>query len=148
MTNDFPEKLSSRADYAALLRRLTEPTRPFFSPRGARLLNLTNGAHYTRVAQENEGCMRILWGLFPLWGGDPDETFFRDVYRDTFRAGTDPDDPEYWGENMVDRDQRFVEYATIGAGLLLAPHALLGDLTDEERERFVRYVDLINRREL
>lgn len=148
MTNDFPEKLSSRADYAALLRRLTEPTRPFFSPRGARLLNLTNGAHYTRVAQENEGCMRILWGLFPLWGGDPDETFFRDVYRDTFRAGTDPDDPEYWGENMVDRDQRFVEYATIGAGLLLAPHALLGGLTDEERERFFRYVNLINQREL
>ncbi len=148
MTNDFPLTLSSRADYAALVRRLAEPTRPFFSPSGARLLNLTNGAHYTRVAQENEGCMRILWGLFPLWGGDRRETFFRDVYRNTFRAGTDPADPEYWGENMVDRDQRFVEYATIGCGLLLAPDAILGGLTDEERENVFRYVDLINHREL
>lgn len=148
MTNDFPLTLSSRADYAALVRRLAEPTRPFFSPSGARLLNLTNGAHYTRVAQENEGCMRILWGLFPLWGGDRRETFFRDVYRNTFRAGTDPASPEYWGENMVDRDQRFVEYATIGCGLLLAPDAILGGLTDEERENVFRYVDLINHREL
>lgn len=148
MPNDFPLTLSSRADYAALVHRLTEPTRPFFSPAGARLFNLTNGAHYTRVAQENEGCMRLLWGLFPLWGGDPDETFFRDVYRDTFRAGTDPSHPEYWGENMVDRDQRFVEYATIGCGLLLAPEAILGGLSDRERENVFRYVDLINHREL
>ena len=148
MTNDFPLTLSSRADYAALVRRLTEPTRPFFSASGARLLNLTNGAHYTRVAQENEGCMRILWGLFPLWGGDRRETFFRDVYRNTFRAGTDPANPEYWGENVVDRDQRFVEYATIGCGLLLAPAAILGGLTDAERENVFRYVDLINHREL
>lgn len=148
MTNDFPLTLSSRADYAALVRRLAEPTRPFFSASGARLLNLTNGAHYTRVAQENEGCMRILWGLFPLWGGDRRETFFRDVYRNTFRAGTDPANPEYWGENVVDRDQRFVEYATIGCGLLLAPDAILGGLTDAERENVFRYVDLINHREL
>ena len=148
MANDFPLTLSSRADYAALVKSLTEPTRPFFSPAGARLCNLTSGAHYTRVAQENEGCMRILWGLFPLWGGDPDETFFRDVYRDTFRAGTDPAHPEYWGAGMVDRDQRFVEYATIGCGLLLAPDTILGGLTETERENVFRYVDLINQREL
>ena len=148
MKNDFPLTLSSRRDYAALVRRLTEPTRPFFSPAGARLRNLTSGAHYTRVAQENEGCMRILWGLFPLWGGDPEETFFRDVYRDTFRAGTAPAHPEYWGENVVDLDQRFVEYATIGCGLLLAPEAILDGLNAAERENFFRYVDLINHHKL
>ena len=117
----FTGKLHSREDYAELLRSLTRPTRPFFSPDGARFRNLTAGATYPPVAQENEGCMRILWGLFPLWAGDKKETFFRDVYRNTFRAGTDPENPEYWGEGMEDRDQRFVEYATLGCGLLICP---------------------------
>ena len=140
----FTGKLHSREDYAELLRSLTRPTRPFFSPDGARFRNLTAAATYPTVAQENEGCMRILWGLFPLWAGDKKETFFRDVYRNTFRAGTDPENPEYWGEGMEDRDQRFVEYATLGCGLLICPEAILGGMSEEEKTHFAAYMNLIN----
>ncbi len=137
--------LFSREDYANVLKTMTAPLRPYYSPMGARLRVLGSGAVYPRVSQEHEGAMRVLWGLFSLWAGDPDETFFRDVYRRAFLAGTDPASPEYWGEDMRDYDQRFVEYATLSAGMILCPDIIMADMDEAARGRFADFCFEINR---
>ena len=136
--------LHTREDYRALIETLVEPARRFYSPKGARLKLCGAGAHYNTDCQEKEGALRMLWALIPLWAGDPKEKLFRDVYKNAFRAGTDPVSDEFWG--MPDRlgDQRFVEFAPMALGLFLCPELVLGGMSEEEKAHFIAYTNSIN----
>ena len=59
-----------------------------------------------------EGFARPLWGLVPFWAGGGSCPEFEQLYLSGLAAGTDPENPEYWG-GFQDIDQRFVEMAAI-----------------------------------
>lgn len=67
-----------------------------------------------------EGFARPLWGLVPFWAGGGSCPEFEQLYLSGLAAGTDPENPEYWG-GFQDIDQRFVEMAAIAYGILMTP---------------------------
>lgn len=138
-------KLHTREDYRRLVADIVQPAEKFYSPSGARLRLAGAGAHYNTDCQEKEGALRMLWALIPLWAGDPEETLFREIYGDAFRAGTDPASPEFWGMPAKLGDQRFVEFAPLALGLFLCPDRVLGAMSPEEKALFLDYTDSINR---
>ena len=73
------------------------------------------------------GFSRVLWALVPLLPGlRPGEAFWP-LWREGLIHGTDPQDPEYWGD-IGDFDQRMVEMAVLGVGFAWYRSAFLGRL--------------------
>jgi len=127
-----------RAGLAALVRELTDPLLPHFSPGRARVRLGVNAAHHDDTAAELESFARPLWGLAPLAAGGGDFPHW-ELWARGLAAGTDPDHPEYWGEPLP-RDQRIVEMAAIGFALALVPERLWDPLTGAERDRVARWL--------
>lgn len=123
---------ADRAAMAQLVRDMTDPLLPFFSPGRARLRLGVNTAHYDDTAAELEAFARPLWGLAPLGEG-------LDPWREGLAAGTDPSHPEYWGD-IAEIDQRLVETAALGFALALAPEQLWDGLSGIERDRVVAWL--------
>ncbi|WP_061294609.1 DUF2264 domain-containing protein [Herbidospora cretacea] len=123
---------ADRAAMAQLVRDLTDPLLPLFSPGRARLRLGVNTAHYDDAAAELEAFARPLWGLAPLGEG-------LDPWREGLAAGTDPAHPEYWGD-IAEIDQRLVETAALGFALALAPEQLWDGLSGIERDRVVAWL--------
>lgn len=134
----------TKEDYRTLMHRLLDPLKPLYSPGGARLCIGGAGATYDRDAIELEAFSRPLWALVPFWAGGGRDAEFEDIYRRGLAAGTDPEDPEYWG-GFTDYDQRFVEMAAIACGLIFAPHVLWEPLTGRQRENLAVWLGGINR---
>ncbi|WMS44566.1 DUF2264 domain-containing protein [Acuticoccus sp. MNP-M23] len=120
--------LESRADFARSVVDLWRPVKSFFSKGRARVSLGLPAAHFTRTAAELEGFSRPLFGLAPLSaGGLPFDDWA--MFREGYANGTDPAHPEYWG-TFQSRDQRLVESAAIGFGLLFAKKDLWDPLDD------------------
>lgn len=105
--------LTDRSSVQELLKTFLEPLEPFFSPQKARV-NCPGGTavRFDHAASELEGFARPLWGLAFLLAGDVE---FRGTewWIQGIKAGTDPENPEYWGF-PVDNDQRMVEMCPLG----------------------------------
>jgi len=130
--------LRTRDDFARSAVQLWQPLKPYFSPGKARVDLGLPSAHFTRTAAELEGFSRPLFGLAPLvWGGLPFDDW--DMFREGYINGTDPDHPEYWG-TFEDRDQRLVESAAIGFGLVFAKEKLWDPLTDAQKENVANWL--------
>ncbi|RCG24061.1 DUF2264 domain-containing protein [Sphaerisporangium album] len=115
-----------------LVRALTDPLIPHFTPGGARVRLGVNAAHHGDTAAELESFARPLWGLVPLAaGGGAFEHW--ELWRRGLAAGTDPGHAEFWGP-VTGVDQRLVETAAIGLALALAPEAVWDPLTGRERD--------------
>ncbi|GGO89104.1 DUF2264 domain-containing protein [Wenjunlia tyrosinilytica] len=125
--------MSDRDEPRRMLLDLAEPLLPHFSPGGARLRLGTNTAVYDDAAAELEAFARPLWGLAPLAAGGGAFGHWEPWQRG-LAAGTDPENPEYWGP-PTHRDQRIVESAALGLALALAPERLWDPLTGRERDR-------------
>jgi hypothetical protein len=108
--------ISDRASVQDLLRTLLDPLEPFFSPGKARVRCPGGTAvRFDLAASDVEGFARPLWGLaFLLAGGG--EYRGAEWWVEGLKAGTDPEDPEYWGYPR-DNDQRMVEMCPLGKGL-------------------------------
>lgn len=123
--------LSSRADFARSVVDLWRPLKPFFSEGRARVSLGLPAAHFTRTAAELEGFSRPLFGLAPLAaGGLPFDDWA--MFREGYANGTNPSHPEFWG-TFEGRDQRLVESAAVGFGLLFAKNELWDPLDDASR---------------
>ncbi|MFC4592083.1 DUF2264 domain-containing protein [Sphaerisporangium corydalis] len=129
---DPPPVPRDREDLRRLVRTLTGPLLPHFSPGGARLRLGANAAHYGDEAAELEAFARPLWGLAPLAAGGGDFAHW-EPWRRGLAAGTDPGHAEYWGP-VTGVDQRLVETAAIGLALALAPEAVWDPLSGRERD--------------
>ena len=90
-----------------------------------------------------EGFSRILWGLAPYLGGGGGCAELENTYLTGLANGTDPDCGEYWGE-MRDFDQRIVETAAIGLGLILAPDKLWKPLSAKQKENLYNWLNMVN----
>jgi len=107
-------KLTDRASVQELLRTLLDPLEPFFSPNKARVrCPGATAVRFDQTASEVEGFARPLWGLSCLLAGDG-EYHGAKWWVEGFKAGTDPDNAEYW-DYPKDNDQRMVEMCPLGA---------------------------------
>ncbi len=124
--------LKSRDDFARSVIELWNPLKPYFSEGRARVDISETGAHFTKAAAELEGFARPLFGLAPLAAGNlPFDDW--EMIRTGYANGCDPDHPEYWGD-VYDHDQRLVESAAIGFGLILARDKIWDPLTDTQKQ--------------
>lgn len=133
----------TRSFYEQMLLSLLTPLKEKFSPHKARLELGAEAAGYgTRIAGM-EGFSRLLWGLVPYWaGGGVDESLLP-YFLEGLTNGTDPSSPEYWG-NLQHKDQRMVEMAAIGYGLLMVPEKLWEPLDEPSRNRLAAWLGQIN----
>ena len=140
-------QLSTKQDFQALMHLFLDPLKPYYSAGGARLHLGETGVTYGQAAIELEAFSRPLWALVPVWMGGGSDPEFEDIYRRGLAAGSDPENPEYWGE-CKDYDQCFVEMAAIACGLLNAPEKLWDPLSDAEKQNLARWLDQINHHQI
>lgn len=140
-------QLSTKQDFQALMHLFLDPLKPYYSAGGARLHLGETGVTYGQAAIELEAFSRPLWALVPFWMGGGSDPEFEDIYRRGLAAGSDPENPEYWGE-CKDYDQCFVEMAAIACGLLNAPEKLWDPLSDAEKQSLARWLDQINHHQI
>ena len=140
-------QLSTKQDFQALMHLFFDPLKPYYSAGGARLHLGETGVTYGQAAIELEAFSRPLWALVPFWMGGGSDPEFEDIYRRGLAAGSDPENPEYWGE-CKDYDQCFVEMAAIACGLLNAPEKLWDPLSDAEKQNLARWLDQINHHQI
>jgi hypothetical protein len=123
--------LKTRDDFARSVVALWDPLKPYFTKGCARVDLGQTGAHFTKAAAELEGFARPLFGLAPLAMGNlPFDDW--DMMRAGYANGCNPEHAEYWGD-VYDKDQRLVESAALGFGLLLAKDKLWDPLTDIQK---------------
>ena len=140
-------QLSTKQDFQALMHLFLDPLKPYYSAGGARLHLGETGVTYGQAAIELEAFSRPLWALVPFWMGGGSDPEFEDIYRRGLAAGSDPENPEYWG-SCKDYDQCFVEMAAIACGLLNAPEKLWDPLSDAEKQNLARWLDQINHHQI
>ncbi|KAL3426977.1 hypothetical protein PVAG01_00486 [Phlyctema vagabunda] len=123
--------ITDRASVQELLRTLLDPLKPHFSPLKARV-RVPGGTavRFDNTAAEIEGICRPMWALGSLLagGGEYDAT---EWWIEGLKAGTDPENPEYWGDPR-DNDQRMVEMCPLGFTLAVAP-VFWQSLSDKEK---------------
>ncbi len=136
-------KLHSKKDFQDLMFGILNPLKPYYSPEKARLQLGSTMAHYDINATWMEAFSRPLWALVPYWAGGGKENEFAEIYRKGLIAGTDENNPEYWGE-CGSFDQRFVEMAAISCGIMFAQEVLWEPLSEKEKENLCKYLNKIN----
>lgn len=130
--------LHSNQNYCqSALRWITDATR-HFSPGCTRIRMGETAAQYPADIAEMEGFSRLLWGLFPLVSGGT-ETPLWQQFLTGIRNGTDPEHTEYWGM-LTDNDQRCVEMAVYGLGLILPESPLWSSLTTTEQNNLATWL--------
>ena len=140
--------LLTRADLEKAAVRMIEPLVPLLSPGCARLRLGETGAVYSADIAEMEGFARVLWAIVPMLAGHCGSVKpLWDKWRQGIIHGTDPEHPEYWGE-VGDYDQRLVEMAVFGMGLMIAPDDFYFGLPEYARGNLYRWLDQINRHDM
>ncbi|KAL1881939.1 hypothetical protein Daus18300_000993 [Diaporthe australafricana] len=123
--------IADRASVQELLRTVLNPLEPFFSPNKARVrVPGATAVRFDQTASEVEGMCRPLWGLACLLAGEGDYEG-KKWWIDGIKAGTDPENPEYWGFPR-DNDQRMVEMCPLGFALAVAPE-IWGSMSSKEK---------------
>lgn len=136
-------KLHSKQEFQELMLSVLNPLKPYYSREKAWLRLGDTAAHYDSKASYMEAFSRPLWGLVPFWAGGGRDSAFEEIYRKGLRAGTDRENPEYWG-GCGSFDQRFVEMAAISYGIMFAPERLWHPLTEKEKDNLCSYLNQIN----
>ena len=140
--NEFTA-LHTKEDFQELMLSILTPLKPYYSEGRARLKLGVTMAHYDRGAAWMEAFSRPLWALTPYWAGGGREGSFEEIYRRGLSAGTDEENPEYWGE-CGSFDQRFVEMAAISYGIMFAPSVVWDPLSEREKKNLAGYLSKIN----
>ena len=140
--------LRTRGDMVRLAVDLIEPLTRCLSPGRARLCLGHTGAAYDEAVAGMEGFSRVLWALVPMLAGKcPEAEPLWALWREGIVHGTDPADPEYWGD-IGPFDQRMVEMAVMGMALCMVPERFLDDLPEAARRNLVDWLSQINRHDM
>ena len=135
--------LQTKADFTVLMHKFLAPLKHYYSAGCARLHLGETGVTYDQNAIELEAFSRPLWALVPFWVGGGSDPEFEKIYRKGLAAGTDPENPEYWG-TTGEYDQCYVEMAAIACGILTAPEKLWTPLSDVEKQHLAVWLGQIN----
>ena len=136
-------ELQTKADFSALMYKFLGPLKSYYSAGCARLHLGETGAKYKQSTIELEAFSRPLWALVPFWAGGGSDPEFEAIYRKGLAAGSNPQNPEYWGR-CKNHDQCFVEMAAIAWGILTAPQKVWEPLTDTEKKHLAEWLNQIN----
>ncbi|MCM1386504.1 MAG: DUF2264 domain-containing protein [Bacillus sp. (in: Bacteria)] len=147
MRTDWEGKLNSKADFQELLMEIIRPLLPYYTKEKAGIDLGVTATTYEQSTIRLEAFSRILWGLVPFWAGGGNDAVFEEIYRKGLTAGTDPENPEYWG-GFHAFDQRFVEMAAMAYGLILAPDKIWEPLSEKEKDNLADWLYGINEYEL
>lgn len=130
--------LATRDDVVRASKALIAPLLPYFSDANARVcIPETMGAQFDETAAHLEGFARPLFVVGALLHAkEPTEDLLR-PWIHGFKAGTDPDHPEYWG-SFEDMDQRMVEAEMVAFALLAGQPSGLWELFDDETKTNVK----------
>lgn len=143
----FGNPLKTRADVAKAVRDLIRPLLQHMSENSARIRLGAGGVHYGSQAAELEAFARPLWGLAPLLAGEfadgEEEKDWVKLWARGLAAGTDPANPEYWGD-VGPYDQRMVEMAGLSLAILLSPETFWFSMPKEVQDRAARWMRTIN----
>ncbi len=161
--------LRTREDLALALDQLIEPLLGRFTRGGSGLHLGNSSALYDDRVALLEGMSRLLWGLAPYAAGLSEAGGTRaggsvrpsgsaeravgasdraiEIIRGGLVAGADPSHPSYWGIGG-DRDQRYVEMASIALSLLIAREAFWDPLPEESKANLASWLGAINSVEL
>ncbi|PGH27536.1 hypothetical protein AJ80_00777 [Polytolypa hystricis UAMH7299] len=136
----------TKADFQQACVALLDPLRVRFTPGCTRVRIGSSTTRFDEGGAQVEGFARPLWGLSSLiaGGGEFPEA---ERWRIGLINGTDPQNPEYWGD-IEDLDQRMVEMCPIGYALAVAPKLLWDPLTDVQKENVTRWLGSVNEREM
>lgn len=135
-------KIVDRNSVQELLKTLLDPLQSHFSPQQARVkIPGATAVRFDNTASEIEGFARPLWGLASLLAGGG-HYHGTQRWKEGLRAGTDPKNPEYWGQSQ-DSDQRMVEMCCIGWTLAVVP-SFWNELDENERMNVETYLGGIN----
>lgn len=126
-----------------MLEKIIEPVKKTYTNGFAGLKCGSTGVNYGNQIALMEGFARILWGLAPFWAGDGEDKDFEKIYLQGIINGTNPEHEEYWGI-LEDYDQRLVETAALGLGLILAPKKLWEPLTQLQKNNFYAWLNQVN----
>ena len=135
--------LNSKKDFIDCLDHIVDPLKGYYTEGKAGIKCGNTGVMYGEKVARLEGFARVLWGLLPLWAGGYEKNEFAEMYREGIANGTNPKHSEYWGE-ITDYNQRMVEAAPIGFGLLMAPDKIWEPLTNEQKNIFAKWLYGIN----
>jgi len=136
--------LYTRQDAVRAAADLIRPLVSCMTPGKGRVMIGSGSAHYSEDVAGMEGFSRALWALVPmLLGKCPEAKEFWPLWQEGIRRGTDPEDPEYWGD-ICQADQRMVEMAVIGIGLCFAREYFYDSLLPMEQDRLIAWLNQIN----
>lgn len=135
-------RFETRDDYIQALLAMLKPLKKYYSSGKAFIHTGYTATHYGNKTIGLEGFSRILWGLIPHWSGGGSSILDEDV-RTGIKHGSDKEHEEYWG-TYSDGDQAYVEMATFGLGLLLAPEKIWNPLNEKEKNNLNQWLMQIN----
>lgn len=147
METGWEDKLSGKKEFQELLLKIVNPLIPYYSEEKAAIDLGATATNYDKRAIGLETFSRPLWGLVPFWAGGGCAPEFEELYRKGLAAGSDPENPEYWG-GFHTFDQRFVEMAAISYGLILTPEKVWDPLSETEKNHLADWLYGINKYEL
>ena len=124
------------------MEKIITPVKKYYTKGYAGIKCGSTGVGYGSDIALMEGFARILWGLAPLWGGNQHNKEFERIYLTGIINGTNPESEEYWGEIRA-TDQKQVESAALGLGLILASHKIWDPLTDSQKKNFYIWLNKI-----
>lgn len=135
--------MKNKTYYQNLFLHMMKPLKEYYSPGSAELQLGITAAGYGNQIAGLEGFSRILWGIASYWAGGGEDESLLLRYQKGLCTGTDPASVEYWGD-LHDKDQRMVEMAAIGYGILMAPEKLWIPLGHTEKAQVAEWLYQIN----
>ena len=123
------------------LMNIINPLKKYYN--GGKVQFAKHSAWYENLSADMEAFARPLWGLVPFFAGGGEDEEFELLCRKGLIDGTDKNGSGYWGE-CHDRDQRFVEMASIAYGLIFAADKLWNPLRNDEKDNLENWLTSIN----
>ena len=110
-----------------------------------------SGAVYSQDRTSSEGFARLLWGLGPLFHNRGNIRRFGHWWQwvcESLVNCTDPGHPDYWGGDLTDYDQLFVEMGAITAFLYETRPDFWDHLTDGQQANILDWLEQVNHKVL
>ncbi|WP_283680248.1 DUF2264 domain-containing protein [Lentilactobacillus sp. Marseille-Q4993] len=141
--------LRSKADVKAALEDILEPAMNVLSQqkRAGRFRMSDSGAVYLQDKTSIEGFMRLLWGLGPFFSDKTriyEKPEWFEMVSKGILEGTDPESPDYFGGDLGDYDQLFVEMGALTAYLYETKESFWDTLSEVQQKRIVDWMDQVN----
>lgn len=143
--------LRSKADVKAALLDILSPAMEVLGQQKqkGRFRMSDSGAVYLQEKTEIEGFMRLLWGLGPFFSNAENVKSYPEWFEMVttgILAGVDPQSDSYWGGNLGDYDQLFVEMGALTAFLYETRTDFWDHLASTQQRQVIDWMDQVNGR--